>query len=55
MMKMDDLGAESMAQSVEDARLRVLRTDLRTRDLVNQAVASVPTLGLQRAAEFRRR
>ncbi|QNB01411.1 hypothetical protein G4G31_12995 [Massilia sp. Se16.2.3] len=51
-MKMDDLGAESMAQSVEDARLRVLRTDLRTRDLVNQAVASVPTLGLQRAAEF---
>jgi len=28
------------------------RTDGRTRDLVNQAVASVPTLGLQRAAEF---
>ena len=28
------------------------RTDIRTRDLVNQAVASVPTLGLQRAAEF---
>lgn len=28
------------------------RTDMRTRDLVNQAVASVPTLGLQRAAEF---
>lgn len=28
------------------------RTDSRTRDLVNQAVASVPTLGLQRAAEF---
>jgi hypothetical protein len=28
------------------------RTDMRTRDLVNQAVASVPTLGLPRAAEF---
>lgn len=28
------------------------RIDHRTRDLVNQAVASVPTLGLQRAAEF---
>jgi len=28
------------------------RVDLRTRDLVNQAIASVPTLGLQRAAEF---
>jgi len=28
------------------------RVDLRTRDLVDQAIASVPTLGLQRAAEF---
>jgi hypothetical protein len=28
------------------------RTDMRTRDLVNQAIASIPTLGLQRAAEF---
>lgn len=28
------------------------RTDMRTSDLVNQAVASVPTLGLQRAAEY---
>jgi hypothetical protein len=35
-----------------DAVDRKLRTDMRTRDLVNQAVASVPTLGLQRAAEF---
>jgi hypothetical protein len=32
--------------------LRRPRTDMRTRDLVNQAVASIPTLGLQRAAEF---
>jgi hypothetical protein len=31
---------------------RMPRTDMRTRDLVNQAVASIPTLGLQRAAEF---
>jgi len=31
---------------------RKQRTDMRTRDLVNQAVASVPALGLQRAAEF---
>lgn len=36
----------------QPAQARVVRTDLRTRDLVNQAVASVPTLGLQRAAEF---
>jgi len=28
------------------------RIDMRTRDLINQAVASVPTVGLQRAAEF---
>lgn len=28
------------------------RTDMHTRDLVNQAVASIPTVGLQRAAEF---
>jgi hypothetical protein len=31
---------------------RKQRTDMRTRDLVNQAIASIPTLGLQRAAEF---
>jgi len=31
---------------------RTLRTDMRTRDLINQAVASIPALGLQRAAEF---
>ncbi|MCA1856490.1 hypothetical protein LE190_11240 [Massilia oculi] len=38
--------------SGEAGGVRRQRTDLRTRDLVNQAVASVPTLGLQRAAEF---
>ena len=31
---------------------RLTRTDLRTRDLINQAVASVPALGVQRAAAF---
>jgi hypothetical protein len=28
------------------------RTDVRTRDLVNQAIASLPDLGVQRAASF---
>lgn len=36
----------------QSAAHRKQRTDMRTRDLVNQAIASVPTLGLQRAAEF---
>ncbi len=31
---------------------RHARNDMRTRDLVNQAVASVPTLGLRHAAGF---
>ena len=39
-------------QTRQSANARVMRTDMRTRDLVNQAIASVPTLGLQRAAEF---
>lgn len=43
---------EVNARPAQGAQARVARTDLRTRDLVNQAVASVPTLGLQRAAEF---
>ena len=43
---------EVQAAPAQVAQARVIRTDLRTRDLVNQAVASVPTLGLQRAAEF---
>lgn len=28
------------------------RTDFRTRDVVNQAIAAVPTLGIQQVAEF---
>ena len=43
---------EVQVRPKQSAQARVMRTDLRTRDLVNQAVASVPTLGLQRAAEF---
>lgn len=43
---------ELEACPAQAAPARVARTDMRTRDLVNQAVASVPTLGLQRAAEF---
>jgi hypothetical protein len=39
-------------QAVAERQDRTVRTDMRTRDLVNQAVASIPTLGLQRAAEF---
>jgi hypothetical protein len=42
----------SSDQAVAEREDRVPRTDMRTRDLVNQAVASIPTLGLQRAAEF---
>ncbi len=47
-MMMTDTGE---LRPVTDA-VRRQRTDIRTRDLVNQAVASIPTLGLQRAAEF---
>ncbi|WP_306392793.1 hypothetical protein [Telluria beijingensis] len=49
-MMMNDM-PEVAAQSTTQATRRQ-RTDSRTRDLVNQAVASIPTLGLQRAAEF---
>ena len=31
---------------------RAPRTELRTRDVVNQANAAIPTLGLQQVAEF---
>jgi hypothetical protein len=29
-----------------------VRTDFRTRDVVNQAIAAIPSLGLQQVAEF---
>ena len=51
-MMMNDTGELSAAAEADLDRIRRQRTDIRTRDLVNQAVASVPTLGLQRAAEF---
>jgi hypothetical protein len=31
---------------------RIQRSDVRTCDLINQAIASIPSVGLQRAAEF---
>jgi len=52
-MMMNNSG--ELAPAVDAAKadgIRRQRTDIRTRDLVNQAVASIPTLGLQRAAEF---
>jgi hypothetical protein len=48
-MMMTELNIDTAAATLAGRRPR---TDMRTRDLVNQAVASVPTLGLQRAAEF---
>lgn len=33
-------------------RPKLTRADVRTRDLINQAIASIPTLGVQRAAAF---
>ena len=51
-MMMNDIGERNTVSDAAAASVRRQRTDIRTRDLVNQAVASVPTLGLQRAAEF---
>ena len=49
-MNMTELAEPALAATTPNVRRQ--RLDTRTRDLVNQAVASVPTLGLQRAAEF---
>ena len=38
--------------AVVEADCGHIRTDFRTRDVVNQAIAAIPTLGLQKAAEF---
>ena len=46
---MTELNIDTATATLAERRPRM---DMRTRDLVNQAVASVPTLGLQRAAEF---
>lgn len=49
-MMMND--TRELNTAADTSAQRRQRTDLRTRDLINQAIASVPTLGLQRAAEF---
>jgi hypothetical protein len=49
-MMMNDMG--ELTPAAGTAGVRRQRLDTRTRDLINQAVASIPTLGLQRAAEF---
>ena len=41
-----------MNTTMERQGSRVKRTDVRTSDLINQAIASIPSVGLQRAAEF---
>ncbi|MDQ2819934.1 MAG: hypothetical protein M3Y65_06000 [Pseudomonadota bacterium] len=41
-----------MNMTTERHGSRIMRTDVRTCDLINQAIASIPTVGLQRAAEF---
>jgi hypothetical protein len=46
------MNESNSATLLDRSTQRMQRTDMRTRDLVNQAVASIPTLGLQRAAEF---
>ena len=53
-MMMNDTGELTQVSdaAANATGVRRQRTDIRTRDLINQAVASVPTLGLQRAAEF---
>ena len=47
---MTELAEPAAAATTPNVRRQ--RLDTRTRDLVNQAVASIPTLGMQRAAEF---
>jgi hypothetical protein len=46
----DDMNSKRANMNRHD--VKHVRTDFRMRDLVNQAVASIPTVGLQRAAEF---
>jgi hypothetical protein len=38
--------------SQDRSGVKQMRNDFRTRDVINQAIASIPTVGLQRAAEF---
>ncbi|WP_332878787.1 hypothetical protein [Massilia sp. S19_KUP03_FR1] len=41
-----------MNTTMERQGSRIQRTDVRTCDLINQAIASIPSVGLQRAAQF---
>ena len=41
-----------MNMTTERQGARMMRTDVRTCDLINQAIASIPSVGLPRAAEF---
>ena len=41
-----------MNTTMERHGSRIQRTDVRTCDLINQAIASIPSVGLQRAAQF---
>lgn len=40
------------AEQERSSSVKQVRNDFRTRDVINQAIASIPTVGLQRAAEF---
>lgn len=46
------MSSEMNSNSVPEEVSAHIRTDFRTRDVVNQAIAAIPTLGLQKAAEF---
>jgi hypothetical protein len=42
----------SSNRATQTHHIKQTRTDFRTRDVINQAIASIPSVGLQRAAEF---
>jgi hypothetical protein len=46
------LGTRKTTMTQHNPPQRAARTDFRTRDVVNQAIAAIPTLGLQQVAEF---
>jgi hypothetical protein len=46
------MSSEMNSTSAVEPASAHIRTDFRTRDVVNQAIAAIPTLGLQKAAEF---
>ena len=46
------LGKRKSTMTQQHTSQRAPRTDFRTRDVVNHAIAAIPTLGLQQVAEF---